>query len=96
MADKDIHGGSGRVGPRRTRVRDRRGLWGDFRIGADRVIARSVETGEGVGDRVKVEAFAFLPPGVVLEDDASVSHACLTNDRRPRAVGTRRRKKPEN
>jgi UDP-2-acetamido-3-amino-2,3-dideoxy-glucuronate N-acetyltransferase len=41
-----------------------------------------------IGDRVKVEAFAFLPPGVVLEDDVFVGpHATFTNDRRPRAKG---------
>jgi acetyltransferase-like isoleucine patch superfamily enzyme len=68
---------AGTVGPR-TRVRDRRGLWGEYRIG----------DGVRIGDRVKVEAFAFLPPGVVLEDDASVGpHACFTNDKRPKAVG---------
>ena len=78
----------GHIGPR-TRVWDRQGLWGAFSIGADCTIARFVEIGDGVrvGDRCKVEAPASPPPGVVLEDDVFVSHACLTNDRRPRAGG---------
>jgi hypothetical protein len=64
----------GRVGPRRTRVRDHLGLWGDHRIGADCTIARSVETCDGVrvGDRCQVEAVASPPPGAVLEDDVFV------------------------
>jgi acetyltransferase-like isoleucine patch superfamily enzyme len=57
-----------------TRVWDPQGLWGDHEIGRDCVVGRFVEIGDGVriGDRCKVEAFAFLPPGVVLEDDVFV------------------------
>jgi acetyltransferase-like isoleucine patch superfamily enzyme len=41
-----------------------------------------------IGHRCKVEAFAFIPPGVVIEDGVSVGpHACFTNDKRPKAVG---------
>lgn len=40
-----------------------------------------------LGDLCKVEAFAFLPPGVVLEDKVFIGpHVCFTNDRYPRAV----------
>jgi len=73
-----------------TRVWDEKGLWGDYEIGRDCVIGKFVEIGDGVrvGDRCKVEAFAFLPPGVVLEDEVFVGpHVCFTNDRYPRAVG---------
>ena len=50
----------GRIG-KGTRVWDPQGLLGDGEVG------RFVETGDGV--RGKVGAFAFLPPGVVIEDD---------------------------
>ena len=41
-----------------------------------------------IGDRCKVEAFAFIPPGVVIEDEVFVGpHACFTNDKRPHATG---------
>ena len=41
-----------------------------------------------IGNRCKVEAFAFIPPGVVIEDEVFVGpRACFTNDRVPRAVG---------
>jgi acetyltransferase-like isoleucine patch superfamily enzyme len=40
-----------------------------------------------LGNRVKVEAFAFIPSGVTLEDGVFVGpHVCFTNDRYPRAV----------
>jgi UDP-3-O-[3-hydroxymyristoyl] glucosamine N-acyltransferase len=79
----------GRIGER-TRIWDSQGLWGDFVIGDDCTIGRFVEIGDGVriGNRCKVEAFAFIPPGVVIEDEVFVGpHACFTNDKRPKAVG---------
>jgi len=40
-----------------------------------------------VGKNCKIEAFAFIPEGVVLEDEVFVGpHACFTNDRLPRAT----------
>ena len=80
---------NGSIGAR-TKVWDRQGLWGDFVIGDDCTIGRSVEIGDGVriGNRCKVEAFAFIPPGVVIEDEVFVGpHACFTNDKRPHATG---------
>jgi len=74
----------------RTKVWNKTGLWGDFVIGDDRTVGAFVEIGDGarIGHRCKVEAFAFIPPGVVIEDEVFVGpHACFTNDRRPRAVG---------
>ncbi len=77
----------GRIGER-TRVHRPSNLWGDYAIGDDCTVAAFVEIGDAVriGNRCKIEAFAFIPPGVVIEDDVLVGpHACFTNDRRPRA-----------
>jgi acetyltransferase-like isoleucine patch superfamily enzyme len=52
-------------------------------------IASFVEIQRGVvlGRNVKVEAFAFIPTGVTIEDGAFVGpHVCFTNDRFPRSV----------
>lgn len=36
------------------------------------------------GDRVKVQAFAFIPEGVLIEDDVFIGpHVCFTNDKFP-------------
>jgi len=60
----------GKIGAR-TKVWDRRGLWGDHVIGDGCTIGAFVEIGDGVriGDRCKVEAFTQIPPGVVIEDE---------------------------
>ena len=53
-------------------------------------IASFVEIQSGVvlGRNVKVEAFAFIPTGVTIEDGAFIGpHVCFTNDRYPAAVG---------
>ena len=40
-----------------------------------------------IGKNCKIEAFAFIPEGVVLEDEVFVGpHACFTNDKLPRAT----------
>ncbi len=78
----------GRIG-KGTKVRDEKGLWGDHEIGEDCVIGKFVEIGDGVriGDRCKIEAFAFIPPGVVIEDEVFIGpHVCFTNDKYPKAV----------
>ena len=59
-------------------------------IGDHCKIAAFVEIQRGVvlGRRVKVEAFAFLPTGVRVDDGAFIGpHVVFTNDRYPRAVG---------
>jgi UDP-2-acetamido-3-amino-2,3-dideoxy-glucuronate N-acetyltransferase len=59
------------------------------RIGDGCKIAAFVEIQRGVvlGKNVKVEAFAFIPTGVTIEDGAFIGpHVCFTNDRYPRAV----------
>jgi UDP-2-acetamido-3-amino-2,3-dideoxy-glucuronate N-acetyltransferase len=72
-----------------TVVRDFVNLYG-CRIGRGCKIAAYVEVQRDVviGDRCKIEAFAFIPSGVTIEDEVFVGpHACFTNDRTPRAVG---------
>lgn len=59
-------------------------------IGAGSKIASFVEIQRGVvlGRNVKVEAFAFIPTGVEIEDGAFIGpHVCFTNDLYPAAVG---------
>jgi acetyltransferase-like isoleucine patch superfamily enzyme len=58
-------------------------------IGDECKIATFVEIQRGVvlGRRVKVEAFAFIPTGVTIEDGVFIGpHVCFTNDRYPAAV----------
>jgi UDP-2-acetamido-3-amino-2,3-dideoxy-glucuronate N-acetyltransferase len=46
-----------------------------------------IQRGAVLGRNVKVEAFAFIPTGVRIEDGAFIGpHVCFTNDRYPRAV----------
>ncbi|REJ97807.1 MAG: glycosyltransferase [Planctomycetota bacterium] len=58
-------------------------------IGDDTKVAAYVEIGgASVGARCKIQAFAFIPPGVTIGDDVFIGpHACFTNDRYPRAGG---------
>ena len=59
------------------------------RIGDNCKIATFVEIQRGVvlGRNVKVEAFAFIPTGVEIEDGAFIGpHVTFTNDRYPAAV----------
>ena len=73
-----------------TKIWDDKGFWGEYEIGNNCVIGKFVEIADKVkiGNNCKVEAFAFIPPGVTLEDDIFVGpHACFTNDKRPKAVG---------
>lgn len=58
------------------------------RIGARSRIGAFVEIQAGVvvGEDVKIQAFAFLPSGVVIEDRVFIGpHVCFTNDRHPAA-----------
>jgi len=53
------------------------------KIGAFVEIRRQVK----IGCNVKIQAFAFIPEGVTVEDGVFVGpHVCFTNDRYPRAV----------
>lgn len=39
-------------------------------------------------DRCKIEAFAFIPPCVAIEDEVFVGpHVCFTNDKYPKPTG---------
>jgi acetyltransferase-like isoleucine patch superfamily enzyme len=60
------------------------------RIGDRSKIASFVEIQRGatLGRAVKVEAFAFIPTGVTIEDEVFVGpHVCFTNDLFPVAAG---------
>lgn len=55
-------------------------------IGEDCVIHSHVWIADGVviGNRVRIEAFSFLPPGVTIEDDAFIGpRVTFTNDKYP-------------
>lgn len=40
-----------------------------------------------IGNNVKIQAFAFIPEGITIEDDVFVGpHVCFTNDKYPKAV----------
>lgn len=62
----------------------------DCRIGNDCVIHAPVWIGNNViiGDRCKIQAFAFIPEGVTIGNDVFIGpHVCFTNDRYPQAAG---------
>jgi acetyltransferase-like isoleucine patch superfamily enzyme len=53
------------------------------KIGAFVEIRRTAK----IGRNVKIQAFAFIPEGITLEDGVFVGpHVCFTNDKHPRAV----------
>jgi UDP-2-acetamido-3-amino-2,3-dideoxy-glucuronate N-acetyltransferase len=53
------------------------------KIGAFVEIRKQVQ----IGRNVKIQAFAFIPEGVTIEDGVFIGpHACFTNDKYPRAV----------
>ena len=55
----------------------------ETKIGAFVEIRKSVV----IGKRCKIQAFAFIPEGVTVEDGVFIGpHACFTNDLFPRAV----------
>lgn len=40
-----------------------------------------------IGRNVKIQAFAFIPEGVTIEDDVFIGpHVCFTNDRNPKST----------
>ena len=58
-------------------------------IGAECIIGTFVEIRKQVriGNRVKIQAFAFIPEGVTIGDGVFIGpHVCFTNDLYPRAV----------
>lgn len=58
-------------------------------IGEGTKVAAFVEIGGAtVGNNCKIQAFAFICPGVTLEDEVFIGpHVCFTNDKYPSAVG---------
>lgn len=62
----------------------------DVDIGQDCVIHSHVWIGEGVkiGDRVKIQAFSFIPTGVTIEDNVFIGpRVTFTNDKYPPSHG---------
>lgn len=58
-------------------------------IDDDSSIGSFVEIGKGVkiGKKVKIQAFAYIPEGVTIEDEVFIGpHTCFTNDKLPRAL----------
>ena len=58
----------------------------DFEIGEDSVIHSHVWIGNNVkiGNRVKIQAFSFIPDGVTIEDDCFIGpRTTFTNDKHP-------------
>lgn len=58
-------------------------------IGDNTIVGSFVEIRKDVvvGRNCKIQAFAFIPEGVILEDEVFVGpHACFINDRVPRAT----------
>ena len=57
----------------------------DSTIGEGTKIAKFVEIGGSkIGKSCKIEPFAFIPPGSVIEDYVFIGpHVCLTNDKYP-------------
>ena len=65
-------------------------ILGAFECGTDCNIHGMVWIGDGVkiGNKVRIQAFAFIPKGVTLEDDVFIGpHVVFTNDKRPPSWG---------
>ena len=63
---------------------------GDCTIGKNCTFHSHIWISDGVviGDRVKIQAFAFIPEGVTLESDVFIGpHVCFTNDKYPPSNG---------
>jgi len=58
-------------------------------IGDNCVIGSFVEIGKAkIGNNCKIEAHAFIPSGVIIEDDVFIGpHVCFTNDKYPKTKG---------
>jgi acetyltransferase-like isoleucine patch superfamily enzyme len=59
---------------------------GECAIGEDCTIHAPVWIGDGVviGRGTRVQAFAFIPPGVTIGEDCFIGpHVCFTNDKHP-------------
>ena len=59
-------------------------------VGIDCVIHSHVWIGNkvAIGSRVKIQAFAFIPDGVIIQDDVFIGpHVCFVNDKYPPSNG---------
>lgn len=71
-------------------IREPTNIWGSPKIGDGTKVAAFVEIGARedahtrIGKNCKIEAFAYIPPGVFIGDNVFIGpHACFTNDRHP-------------
>ncbi len=65
-------------------------FWGKQKIGQGTTFGAFIDIGDDVviGKNCKIAAFAFIPPGVTLEDEVFIGpHVCFTNDKNPHARG---------
>jgi acetyltransferase-like isoleucine patch superfamily enzyme len=71
-----------------TVIRDFVNIFG-CKIGKNCKIAAFVEIQKDVtiGNCCAIEAFAFIPTGVIIEDEVFIGpHVCFTNDKKPRVI----------
>ena len=64
-------------------------VYGDGHIGKNCNIGAHVEIrSPKIGDGCKIQAFVFIPEGVVLGNGVFIGpHVCFTNDKHPKATG---------
>jgi|SRR3972149_1954782 len=69
-------------------------IWGNPVIGKGTKIAAFVEIGSTkdnptiIGEDCKIEAFAFIPPGIMISSGVFIGpHVCFTNDKHPKSKG---------
>ena len=76
--------------PESTKVWHYTNIYDSALIGDNCVIGSYVEIGPNVviGDGCRIEAFAFIPEGVILENNVFIGpHVCFTNDKYPPSFG---------
>lgn len=69
-----------------TIIREMVNIYGKGKIGSGTNIAAFVEIGDpDIGDDCKIEAFAYIPPGVHIGNKVFIGpHVCFTNDKYPK------------
>jgi len=70
------------------RIYEPSNLYGDAQVGAETKIGAYSDIGGIIGRRCKIEAFAFIPRGVVIKDEVFVGpRVTFSNDKYPKAKG---------
>lgn len=71
-------------------MRPYQNIWGNPQIAKSTSLGAYVEVGAGavIGKACKIEAYAFIPPGVKIGDNVFIGpRVTFTNDKHPRANG---------